>query len=381
MGLDSIAATIANPLTQTVKNPGIQGSDFPKGFVITEYVLGQANLTTQLQLVGNLMPMQPFDWDGEQRLIAEYYPGNPEPAVQVLGAKEGLVTIKGRLKDKRYSDKSFYGVSYQYNLAMNGMRKRGNLVKFGMYGLNGSWIRWGFIQKGTFHMKKVSYIDYEIEFLVVSETQPKNNYFAAPEQTAPGAVNQQLINQAAAFQANYSAVPATMPQSIAGAINGLIGQVAAAINTVTGFVGTIVSTAKSIQDSANRAIGLIKNAQSTISKFNRQVDAFTHGFNTLSSQGNPAGQTRDTYNNVSYLAEVMAATVALEKYLTQMRAQWQSINVTVPKARYKVQVSDTLQNISVKFYGSANNASTIAEHNNLTSNTLVPGTILEIPKL
>lgn len=381
MGLDSIAATIKNPLSQSVKNAGIQGSDFPKGFVITEYVLGQPNMNTQLQLVGNLMPMQPFEWEGEQRLVTEYYPGNPEPAVQVLGPKEGLVTIKGRLKDKRYSDKSFYGVSYQYNLALNGMRKRGNLLKFGMYGLNGSWIRWGYIKSGKFMMKKVSYIDYEIEFLVMGETQPKNNYFAAPEQTAPGAVNQKLINQAAAFNANYSAVPATVPQSIAGALNGLIGQVAAAIGTVTGFVGTVVSTAKSIQDSANRAIGLIKNAQATISKFNRSVDALTHGFNTLSSQGNPAGQTRDTYTNVQYLSEMMAATVALEKYLAQMRAQWESINITVPKARYKVQVGDTLQNISVRFYGSANNAQAIAEHNNLTSNTLTPGTILEIPKL
>ena len=381
MGLDSIAATIKNPLSQNVGNAGIQGSDFPKGFVITEYVLGQPNLNTQLQLVGNLMPMQPFEWEGEQRLVTEYYPGNPEPSVQVLGAKEGMVTIKGRLKDKRYSDKSFYGVSYQYNLALNGMRKRGNLVKFGMYGLSGSWIRWGYIKSGKFMMKKVSYIDYEIEFLVMSETQPKNNYFAAPEQTAPGAVNQKLINQAAAFQAQYSAVPATMPQSIAGALNNLIGTVATAINTVTGFVGTVVSTAKSIQDSANRAIGLIKNAQATISKFNRSIDALTHGFNTLSSQGNAPGQTRDTYANVSYLAETMAATVALEKYLSQMRAQWESISVTVPKARYKVQINDTLQNISIKFYGSANNAQSIAEHNNLTSNTLTPGTILEIPKL
>jgi LysM repeat protein len=384
MSLDSISATIANPLTQAVKKPKLRGNDFPHGFQIFEYINGVKQGDTKLVLVGNLMPFQPFEWDGEQRLITNYYAGNPEPVVQVLGPKEGPVTIKGRLKDKRYSltdanGTSYYGVSYQFNLAINEMRKRGNLVKFGMAGPDGAWIRFGFIQKASFKMNKLSWIDYEVTFLVVSETQPINNYFSANEQAAPATVNQNLINAASSFAANYSSVPDTVPQSIAGAINGYISTVATAINTVTGFVGNIVSTAQSIQASANRALGLIKNAQATISTFNRNIDALAHGFNTLSSQGNSAGQVRDTYANISYIAETMKATLQLQLYLAQMQAQWIALSVTVPKARYRVQQNDTLQNISIKFYQTAANASVIAEHNNLTSNTLVAGTILEIP--
>lgn len=390
MGLDSIAATIANPFSQKVGNGGLRGSDFPKGFWIIEYINGQPNLDTQLQLVGNLMPFQPFEWGGKQRLVKQYYAGNPEPSVQVLGAQEGPVKIKGRLKDKRYTDPSAYGISYQFNLAINEMRKRGNLVRFGMHGmvgswqgqsLSGDWIRWGFIENAEFKMNKLSWIDYDIEFLVMGETQPINNYFSAQEKTSPTAVNNKLLAAAANFQANYSAVPGTVPQSLAGLINGLIGDVATAINTVTGFIQNIINTAQSIENSANRAIGLIKNAQSTISKMTSQVDALTHGFNTLSSSGTPAGMATDAYNNISYLAEIMLAVLQLEQYLAQMRSQWTAIGITVPKSRYRVQAGDTLQNISVRFYGTANNASAIAEHNNLTSNTLVPGTVLEIPQV
>jgi nucleoid-associated protein YgaU len=378
---DPIAALIKNPFSTTVPNGGLRPNDFPGGFQISEYVNGVLNPTSVIKWLNNAMPMQPFSWGGEQRLVKEYYPGNPEAAVHVLGPKEGPVIVKGRWKDKRFKDPSYYGVAYQYNLALNAMRKRGNLVKFGMHGVAGDWIRFGFIEKADFKMNKLSWIDYEVEFFVVSETQPKNNYFAAPEKNSPSAVNQNLINAATAFQSTYSTVPKSMPQSLAGAINGLIGDVAKNINLVTNFVGTVISTAQSVEDSANRALGLIKNARANISKFNRQINSLVNGFSTLSSSGSAANKTRDTYTNLSYMTESMAGTHSLSAYLQQMQAQFESLSRNIPKARYKVQVTDTLQNISIKFYGVSDNWVDIYDHNKLQTTQLTPGTILEIPKL
>ncbi len=379
--LDTLAATLKNPFSTAVKNAGTRPQDFPGGFKISEYVNGAIDEGTAIALVGNMMPMQPFDWSGEQRMMKEYYPGNPEAAVQILGAKEGAVVIKGRLKDKRYKTSEYYGVSYQMTLALDAMRKRGNLLKFGMNGIAGDWIRYGFIEKVDFKMNKQSWIDYEIELFVVSQTRPKNNYFSAPEKNSPSSVNGSLINAAAAFQLAYSSVPASMPQSIAGLINNLVGDIATNVNLVTNFVGNVISTAQSVADSANRALGLIKNARANISRLGRQIDTVAHSFDGFSSQGNSAGKVRDTYKNIAFIAETIAGALNLATYLRQMQAQFESIARTVPKARYKVQNTDTLQNISIKFYGDLSHWSDIYDHNQLTSSVLVAGRILEIPNL
>ena len=380
--LDPIAAVIKNPFSTTVNNNGARPNDFPGGFQIIEYVNGAINPATQIRMVGNMMPFQPFEWDGEQRLIKEYYPGNPEAAVQVLGPKEGPLILKGRFKDKRFKDPSYYGVAYQMCLAIDEMRKRGNLLKFGMYGLAGNWFRYGHLERAKFSMKKLCWIDYDIEFFVISEKQPINNYFSAPEKQSPSAVNQNLINSATAFAQNYSSVPKSVPRSIADVMNGLISDVAKDINLVTGFISTVLNTVQSIEASANRALGLIKNARATISKFNRQFDQITHAFSAQGSNKISAPNlARATYNNVGYTTEAMAGTHQMSAYLTKMQSQFEAIARTIPKARYRVQKGDTLQNISVKFYGKSDNWTDIYDHNLLQTTALNPGKVLEIPKL
>ncbi len=378
--LDPIAAGIKNPFSTTVKNNGERGADFPSGFIITEYVNGIPQVATQLRLIGNMMPMRPFPWETEQRIVKDYYPGNPEPAVQILGGKEGDLTIHGRLKDKRYKDNKYYGLALQIAEALDAIRKRGNLLRFGMSGEGGKWFRYGFIEKCSFKMDKVSWVDYDITFIVVSETQPKNNYFASQDKNPPDSFNATLINDAASFQENYSAVPSSMPLSIAGLMNNIINGVAKNVNLVTGFISNIITTAQDIEASAKRAIGLIKNVRIQIAIYKRQVGAITSDFSHLSSSGNPVGQFRDAYHNSGYLLETMAGMHVLSLGLSKLQAQFEAIAATIPIARYKVQVNDTLQNISIRFYGISDNWELILKHNNLTSTVLTPGQILEIPR-
>lgn len=379
--LDPISATLTAPFNVNVKNTGERPQDFPGGFVITEYVNGISQDKTAVKLIGNMAPMQPFPWERTQRLVKEYYPGNPEAAVQVLGPKPGSLTIRGRFKDKRYKDPGLYGAAYAYSQLLEQLTDRGNLVKFGMHGATGDWFRYGYLERASFKMNKLSWVDYELEFFVLSDKQPVNNYFAAQEKQAPSSVNNNLINAAAAFQSTYSAVPKSMPQSIADKLNSLISGVAKNINLVTNFVNTVVGTAESIEASANRALGLIKNARADISSFSRRIDNVAHAFDSLSTQGNPAGQVRDTYTNLAYLYETHTASFSLSKYLSQMQAMFEAIATTLPKARYRVKGGDTLQNISIRFYGVSDNWTKIYDHNKLQTTQLGAGTILEIPNL
>lgn len=379
--IDPIAAKIKNPFQKKVSRQGERPIDFPAGFVITEFVGGMRIANTEIRLLGNLMPMQPFEWETEQRLVTNWYPGNPEPAVHVLGFKRGPVTIKGRFKDKRYKDPSYYGVAYQYARACEEMQKRGNILRFGMHGPAGDWIRYGYIEKTSFKMDIQARIEYEITFLLVSTTMPRNNYFVSRDQTSPDGVNQTLINSAATFQSTYSAVPESMPQSISGFLNDIISGVAKNVNLVTGFVDTLISTAADIKASANRAIGLIKNARTQLAIYRRQIGQLTGNFQNLSSQGNNVGKVRDTYNNLAFLTNMRAQMNTVSSDMARMQARFLAISVTIPLARYKVVDGDTLQRISVRYYQAPDNWKDIYDHNKLQSTILVGGQVLEIPKL
>ena len=386
--LDPVAAQIKNPFQKRVKAAGDIPQDFPEGFFITEYVEGApydgsgGRPNTALQLVGDMMPMQPFPWDGEQRLVKQYYPGNPEPAVQVLGSKENEVTIKGRFKDKRYQDPAYYGVSYQFARALEEMRKRGNLIKFGMHGQAGDWVRYGWLEKTAFKMNKLSWVEYDLTFFIVSTTFPKNNYFTISEKDTPDAVNQKLINSAIADQKKYSAIPDNMPQSIGDVISGLVNDVAATITVVTNFVDSIVLAALDAQAAAFRAIGLIKNAKVTLYRYRRDVGALVGDFSNLSNQiSNPAGQFSDALKNVSFLSDFSSTTGDRISDLAKMQANFEAISKTIPISRHRVIDGDTLQRIAVKFYGSADNWKNIYDHNKLQTSVLVVGSVLEIPKL
>lgn len=377
--IDPIAATIKNPFSTTINNNGERPQDFPDGFEITEYVDGKP--ARYLQLVGNFMPMVPFEWDREQRIAKDYYPGNPEATGHILGIKHGDLTIKGRFKDKKFKDPSYYGVSYQYTQALEQMATRGNLVKFGFEGPGGKWIRWGFLQKPSFKLHKLSLVDYELTFFVVSDTQPVNNYFSADEKQAPVSANNQLIAAAAAFNKSFSSVPTSMPASLADKMNQLINGVAQNINLVTNFVTGIISTAQDVGNSANRALGLIKNARASISVMKRNIDNVSHSFSSFSFATTPAAKTTATFRNIAFVHEAVAGTVPLSSYLAQMQAIFTALAQTIPLARYRVKSGDTLQNISIKFYGIVDHWSDIYDHNKLQTTVLVNGTILEIPKI
>lgn len=380
---DSVAATIQNPFSVAVKNTQRQ-ADFPNGFFIREILNGVEDYGNQILLNGNKMPFQPFAWEGEQRLSKNYYPGNPEPVVHIMGPKEGPVTIKGRFKDKKYKDPDLYGVSYQFVLLIDQVRKRGNLVHFGMRGQSGKWVRYGYIENCKWTMDKLSWIDYEVTFFVVGETKPVNNYFSAPTQDNPSAINNQMISAANNLKNSFGGAPTSMPLSISGLLNNITSSLASKLNTLTGFVSLVLNTAQSIEASAIRSLGLIKNLKTTIYGFQQQIGSITHAFSKNTPSGTaaiPASQALSTFLNIAYALELNATINTIQNYLSSMESQFKAISDTIPKARYKVVQGDTLQNISIKYYGVSDDWELIYTHNNLSSTVLVPGTILEIPKL
>jgi len=387
--LDGILSTIKNPFGH--KDPVRFPEDFVAGFVCQEFIDGVPG--EQFALKGNMLPFVPFTFGGEQKIVKDYYPGNPEPVVQPLGAREASTTIKGRLKlkevdnpsgDQVAKNGSLYAAAEAMQRQIDAFRIRGNLCRFTL----GMWVRWGYIEKTEFDMIQVSRIEYAVTLAIVGFTQPVNAKFVNYTKAVPFGVNKELL---AALGALVPA-PTTMPKDLAKLINGYTNDMATAIGAVTNFVGTTLKTVEDLEGSLNRAIGLIKNARASISVFKRRIRGIYMGGYNLGLEAGQAslGLVTDSIKvaqvnakvlrNGSYLFTSVSSTNQIEQILARMQAQFSLLIKTKPRARYVTKVGDTLQKIAIKFYNDANQWKLIYDHNKMTTTVLTSGTLIEIPK-
>lgn len=366
--------------TKTVNVPQAFGPDFPEGFQISEYFDGRVVET--ITLAGSWMPFQPFKFGGTQEIKKEYYAGNSEPTVQVLGSRENSITINGRLKLKKLKDLSLRteetNAAYEMQKQIEAMRIRGNLVKIKLR----DWYRYAFIEEAVFDMSRKIDIGYTITFSVIGFNIPKNSMFLGKTDENPVVPNKQLASRASELFAASVNYPRTMPQSLQDVLNGYISTAAEAINLVTGFVDGVVQDANSILASANRAVGLIKNAKAKVSETNRafgqiKANAEQLGFNVSTNELKAAA----VILNYNHIHKMQANNATLMSLLNDLQNKYRSMITNLPFRRHMVRSGDTLQKISIIYYNTADNWDEIYKANKLLSTDLVVGSVLEIPRL
>lgn len=368
--INSAGNLFKNPFEQSVAPPAY-GDDFPEGFIIEELDFSANNrVLNRVRLAGNMMPKRGFfKFGGKQRIKKDYYAGHSEPVAQVLGPQENDMTIKGDFKDKFYKDPKFREVALEVQKLVDALRIRGNLCRFVL----GEWQRYGFIEETDFNLERTTQIGYEISLSIIGFNAPSNAKFLERPREIPFAINKQLIQDAATFQQNNSNIPTSIDQSLADVINGLTNDVAQAINTVTGFVDGILTTVQDTRRAIDRVLGLIKNTQNTLRRFRRQIGSL-----------NPFEGTDVTgrYDRASFYSSMISRSAALSSLLAQYRRQFRDLaQNNTPLAVYRTVTGDTLQKISVRFYGTADNWTEIREYNKLSTTILDTGTLLNIPRL
>lgn len=363
--------------TRKVDAPPYAGSDFEDGLEIIEIVDGRPREKDKVVLVGSFMPHIPFEFGGTQQIVKEYYPGSSEPVVQVMGPREDDTTIKGILKTKRFKDASLKDAAMEYQLLIDAIRIRGNMVRVTL----GEWVRYGFIESTKFEMKRISEISYEIKLSIMSRTPPIGWKFAV-EENDPISANKTVTEAAAAALALQSNVPTTMPKSIIDDINGFISGVADQVHKVTSFVDSAISDVDQLAKSANRAIGMIKFVRAYISRTNRNLGLIVASLKTAPDVfKSEAQKTGDTIRNLNYVDSVRGSNYTLAAYLADLQTKFAALSKTVPMFRHRVSQGDSLQKISIKYYNDASHWQTIYDHNKLSSTQLVVGSVLEIPKI
>lgn len=388
---DQILSTLVNPFAKKV--PDLFGPDFPGGFVIQEIING-VPVAQPLALVGNQLPMIPFSFGGEQKIVKDYYPGNSEPSVQVLGARETDIVVKGRLKAKRFKNPSgkkdasgLYHAPENIQREMDAIRIRGNLLQL----ILGEWKRFAYLEKTHFEVSQLSRIEYELTFSIVGFNTPTNCKFIDITKQLPFDVNKQLILLAQQFES--SRTPPGFPKTLSGVINGYISDVASIIKVGTNFIDTTMKAVEDVTSSLNRGIGLVKNMRTSIVQFKRRLGNIGHGITSLGTTYHNdtkglSSETRrlslitvNTYRNSSYLNTLAHQSTQMELLLAKLSSQFAMIKATTPQARYLIKQNDSLQKIAVKFYNNADNWKIIYDHNHLTSTVLTPATLIEIPRV
>ena len=350
-----------------------RASDFDKGFQIKELGAGGQSF----DLKGHLMPEVPFIFGGELRHIKEFYSGNPEPVIHILGSSEDDLVVSGRLWDKKFNSSNFgglsardeRGVASQIEQELTAFRRRGKLLEIKL----GEYKMYCFMVKANFEMKNLGDMRYTLTFSLSGPNEPQRDQFAGTPFAVPTVANEQLKTALAAFELQVT--PGVVPRSISEILDEVVGSVAGVVASVTGFVDGIVSEAEAIQNSIFKVKGLIIHAKSTILQQHRRIGRIKM------REALQDVELTARYTSWSYNTSQVSQMNNFQDLLSQLRASFEQFIFSVPLTRYMVVEGQTLQGISQKFYDTPENWKEIKDHNNIGSTDLTKGLIIEIPRL
>ena len=357
--LDSAAGAALNAVglpNPFAANPetAIRRSDYEGGIIIEEE-LPDFGIGLSVRLVGNMLPFQPWESGGTQQIIKDYYPGSDEPTVQVLGAREKDIIIRGKLKDKKHNDPQQFFLSEAVKEVLEDIRKRGYQCSL----TKGEEKRYGYLSETTFREKSRREFEYELKFETVSFEPPTKCPIIDKRLQIPSDQSAILADLASELAANASDIPSNIPRTIGELLNEAIGAVASVINAVTGFVDDVITTVEDIQKSVNRAVGVCTNAKSEVHRQLIRLGRISYNLDFV-GLAVPA-----KYSAGAFVAQQQTIANDTMKWLEQMRAQFEDLRLTTPRTRYLVKNGDTLAKLGVKFKGSVDFGDRIRIHNKI----------------
>ena len=367
----------------------VKRADF--AFFSIEEQIESARNPIKLRMVGNMLPLIPFEFGGEQKLVEKYYPGNPEPSVQILGSREAPLVIKGRLHDRRQAAGTT-GIAWAVKDVLEDIRRRGNLVRIS---LGDSWVRYGYLQLTKFPMRDRNNLEYNLTFFIVSENSPSQNPILTSRKQVPRDISADLKSISQSMSDNLLDYPDGYPTDVFDEINSIVNGVAQKVKTVTSAIDKIISFGEKSSAVLNRTVALLASVRTATFKANQRLgtlvldqkirantikEAISYGGVTQSYSGVKTQNITSGYRSVSSTLQtqrdVSQAQVLLQKLSDDILAYINSIS----NIRHLVKDGETLQTIAVRYYGSVDSWEKIYTHNKLNSSILVAGTVLEIPK-
>jgi nucleoid-associated protein YgaU len=270
--------------------------------------------------------------------------------------------------------------------------RRGNMVRIS---LGEDFVRYGYLTETRFAMRGKTSIEYTLTFFLISENKPEQNPIIDGRQTLPRDLSAEMQKINDGLAANMLVYPDGYPMDIFDKINAVVSGVSAEVKKVTSLVDSIISTGEKTSAALNRAVSLVASVRSYVHKQAQRIAiikldqgvreaTLAEGTNyKLTERAYPGIQKQNVtsgYRSVMSTIDTQRRMDSLQVVLMKISDQLQAYIDSVSITRHLVKTDETLQQISVKYYGNVDGWSRIYSHNKLTSTTLTPGTILEIPR-
>ena len=291
-----------------------------------------------------------------------------------MGTTESDLVIHGRFHSKDFKSKNLREVPSELAKAIEDQRLRGDLLVFKM----GDWKRYGYLKKTKFDMKSLADVSYELTFEIVGFFLPRNIQVIDDKSRIPFEINTALLSAYAEFYAKYSVSPAPTPRSLIDLLDNAISDVAQAISNVTNFIDTVVTAAEDVAATYQRALGAARFAMVTLYRF-RQRLSFAVSSSLIST--NDFLSMAQKYQITTHFTGAASSSRDLTALMEQLRQRFANLVSTLPAIRHLVQTGDTLQKLSLKYFGTQEHWKKIYDHNKLTSTDIAPPQVLEIPRL
>jgi hypothetical protein len=376
VGIDTL-----NVLTDPLgRRPKRRPDDFTEGFIIREILPGnkaRQSKGVEIVLKGNRMPVVPFSWGGTQQAVKEFYPGNPEANIQVLGPRENDLTITGRFHAKKFrnseslpipnptqqtSGVDLYTLPYSIMEEIDALRRRGSLVQL----ILGDWQRFGLISDAKWDMRKKGDIGYSITFLIMSLTSPAiyapvlddNINIPVSEKNVLAASATTLANNASS-----TSIPTTVNLSIGQLFTTAVSSAFEAVNAFVGFFENFIALGEDLVAQRNRILGSIKNVRQTVRR---------NQYRLARIKASDLGSIKnfEKFRTFSKISTAVSDMNTIQVSMRDFEDKFRKIAETAPALRHRVRQGETLQTLAVKYYANADLWNKIATHNRLSD---VPG--------
>jgi hypothetical protein len=377
----------------------------PSQFTIEE-LGGQKRV---ISMTGWALPLRPVEMTAAQRIMVEYYPGATEAVAQVFGPDYTGQTFKGvwsarYLGDEKHpimtviTPETTLDILYpeQARAEFLSLCKEGQELVVSWGQDTDSTQQRGFLKQVKFSEHNPTRIEWELEFVWVSDTRLKPRPPQFPKAPPKG---KQLLDKLNDLANTAQQIMSDVSDAYKDYIDTYVRQV----NTLMGRVQDLVTQAMGIAtlpaQLARDVLQVCQNARQMVSDIQAQaiitgkaymqvgskaLDTFTGsqswlGWSATQDRASQSASAQaDTAAVYSQLQTQKDSVIAESKRLeAQAREYLEQTYLDV----YIARDGDTLRRIAAKYYGDAGLWQVIADANELEGDSLEAGMVLLIPRL
>lgn len=350
---------------------------------VSDFIIEQlAGPKRVLILRGRALPYRPVRWTNTQHESNDWYVGNPEASKQILGRRMDPTVIKGFWKDK------FLGVSDTHPDAaialVDGARVTtaealAELVERmcdeGMP-VRVTWarrVRVGLIKKCELPFDRRQDIQFEIEFSWSGDGTPQTPLSTPQSATASQDLHDNLEQAAAAIR-NLTNVPVL--QAVQGALDSTVAVLNVLATGIDGL-GDAVSESLGRVTAPLHTIGHVIAAADRVVTSSRDVRADLEGkvWETLALGPEALGYLQYLDQRESMKGEALS----VRALTLDARARISGKARAPVRQSVRANPGEDLRSIALRFLGSADAWTILADYNGLVGSVLIPGQLVLIP--